>query len=565
MINDTMMDSDLKQYWLLLRQWLWLIVLAALLAGTSSYIVSRWFVEPVYQASTTLLIQPSNAYGTTEYADIMAGQRAAATYAEIVRSRPMRENALEALGYDITDQEAFREQRIAFDLTVQPLRDTQLIEIMVESPNRSFTRDYANALGQVFMASNEARQAERFQATQQEILDQMSEASAELTELQAELSETEDTVQQGRLELRIAQLENVLARYSTAYQQVSLSKLESTDLISVVEPAELPLYPVRPRTLMNTVLASIIGTMIAIGMVFLLEYLDTTVKSPDEISALTASPVLGQIWLEKGISGTNGQGAKIVQQKPLSLTSEAFRLLRANLQFASVDRPVQVLLISSSGPTEGKSTITLNLGLALALTGQQVIIIDADMRKPRQHHYADIDREPGLSDALVDDEIDAGAYLKPLPENPSVQIMPAGQIPPNPAELLGSQRMGDLLKACARMADIVIVDSPPLLAAADAAVLSTHTDGVLLVIEPGGTDRKAVVQAKEQLERTGARLLGTVLNKVPTQGKGSYYYSYYYYYSDEDPQKWWQRVLPGGSPKRSRRKEKPGSVTGNIR
>ncbi len=300
--------------------------------------------------------------------------------------------------------------------------------------------------------------------------------------------------------------------------------------------------------MVNTLLAAVVGGLVAVSGVILSEMLDNSVKTPDAAVLLTGAPVLGQIWYEKDISGSTGVGPMVVLQKPLSLTAEAFRLLRANLEFASVDTPLNVILVTSSGPTEGKSTVALNLALVMALTGRQVLLVDGDMRKPRLHGYAGVEREPGLSNALIDHNADISSYLQPLSDVERLMLMPAGKAPPNPAELLGSRRMKELIDACRLIADVVIIDSPPLLAAADAAILAPQTNGALLIIEPGSSDKKAVALAAEQLHRSGAKLLGTVLNKVSMDNRGGYYQHYYYYYqSDEEQSKSiWDKVLPAG-------------------
>jgi capsular exopolysaccharide synthesis family protein len=189
--------------------------------------------------------------------------------------------------------------------------------------------------------------------------------------------------------------------------------------------------------------------------------------------------------------------------------------------------------VTSPGPSEGKSTVVYNLGLALAASGKHVIMIDADMRRPKLCEYAGVQRKPGLSDALVEHTLNLKNYLKPAQDMDEVWVLPPGQMPPNPTELLGSRQMSSLLDNFRQRADVfVIIDSPPVLAAADAPVLAGLVDGVLLIMESGQTNRQMLVQAVDQIRRSGTRLLGSVLNKVPMNGRGGYYY--YYYYSDDD-------------------------------
>ncbi len=556
MDDELMMDIDLRYYWGLLRQWLWLIVLAAFLAGGTAYGVSRWYVEPVYESTVQILIEPSSSFGGSEYQDILAGLRSASTYAEIIRSRPILEKTLTRLGYSDAAIEDFDEVGPEFDISVSPLQETQLVEVTVESPDPAFAQHLAEGLAETFIEDNQRRQSSRYERAQQEVRAEMDIVEEELAQVGALLETTDNPTERSRLELQVAQLQDTLSRLTAAYQNVILSKLDSVDLISVVENARYPERPVRPRTSLNALIGSVLGGMVALGGVVLVDVLDTSVKTAEDAEAIAGTPVLSNIWYERDIVSSNGVGAKIILEKPLSLTSEAFRLLRANLQFASVDTPLRTLLITSPGPTEGKSTVSLNLALALGMSGKRVILIDADMRKPKLHQYAGTEREPGLSDALVNAERDLDDYLVSIEGSEEIAVLPAGKVPPNPAELLGSQRMRKLLAYCESLADIVIVDSPPVLAAADAAMLASQASGVLIVIEPGQSDRKAMGQSVEQLDRSGSKLLGVVFNKVPMDGKGQYYYQYYHYYQRDgsDSKSPLARLLPFGAQKRRQRR-----------
>lgn len=554
MEDELIVDVDLKVYWNLFKRWFWLIALVGLLSGASAYAASRWLLAPVYRATVQVVVQPSSSLGGASYQDILAGQRVASTYAEMIKSLPIQEVALRELGYSEEQIALFEHESFPYDLTAQPLRDTQVIEVQVESTDPELATNFANTVVGVFIDQNQERQAARFRSTQTQIQEQMAGVELEIERLRERLEGTSDSGERAQIESQLAQLQDSLSRYASAYQSAQLAQLQSVDLVSVVQPARTPQYPVRPRKSVNTLIGAILGSMAAMGILFLREMLDTSVRDSEQAESITQAPVLGQIWYEQEIANANGAGSKVVIQSPLSLTAEAFRLLRTNLQFASVDHPLRVLLISSPGPTEGKSTVSLNLALALAAAGRRVIVIDAGMRRPKVAAYAGIKREPGLSDVLVDREGKVADYLQVLPDMERVAVLPPGKTPPNPAELLGSRRMSEVLGACQELADLVIVDSPPILAAADAAVLAAQTDGVLMVLETGSSDRKAVEYAAEQLKRSSAHLLGVVLNKVPLNGHRSYYY---YYYDPETPDgkpSFWQKVWPGSAQKRQRRK-----------
>ena len=540
MQDDLSMDLDLRGYWQLIRPWLWLIVLAALLAGGTAYAVSNWMIEPVYSASVRIVVQPSSSLTGSDYADIMAGQRAALTYAELINSRPLQETALLRLGYTEEQISTFGGQgsNYPYELTVSPVRDTQVLKITVESTDFQLTADLANMLAKVFMDENRGRQTARFEDALLRLQKQIDSLEQDIGDYKARLGSTVDAAERGELEAQITQLQDSLARLSTAYQSIQLAELQAADLIDIIEPAQYPRSPIRPRKVMNTFLAAVVGGMVAVGGVFLREYLDNSLKSANEAERLVEAPVLGQIWHESKIAKANGSGEQgVVINQPLSLVAEAYRLLRTNLQFASVDEPLKVILVTSPGPSEGKSTVSLNLALALEAAGKRVVLIDADMRRPKLCKYAQVEREPGLSELLVSAEMDLRRYLKPVLVNPDIKILPPGQIPPNPTELLGSKRMEELLARLGGLEDVVvIVDSPPVLAAADATILSAKVDGVLLVMEIGTTARQAIAKTADQIRRSGARILGTVLNKVPTNGQGSYYY---YYYSEQASSSFW--------------------------
>ncbi|MGC9356806.1 MAG: polysaccharide biosynthesis tyrosine autokinase [Anaerolineae bacterium] len=566
MEDNLTMDVDIRAYWLIVRRWLWLIVLAAVLAGGTAYAVSRWMVEPIYRASVSMVIQPSSSLSGSDYADILAGQRAAATYAEMLQAAPLQEEALRQAGYT---EDYLENYDRPYALAVQPVRDTQVVEVVVESADRQFTANFANTLVETFIEQNQERQASRYRNTQERLAEQIRSLEEDIARLKTRLDETTDFTERAQIETQITQLQDSLSRLSAANQTVQLAELQAMDLVSVIEPAQVPRGPVRPRVMMNALLATAVGGMVALGGVFLREYLDTSVRSTEEAKALVRAPVLGQIWYEQDIASANGTGqSQIVTQRPLSLTAEAYRLLRANLQFAAIDGPLEVILVTSPAPAEGKSTVALNLGLALGAAGKRVILIDADLRRPKIYHYAGIEqREPGLSEILLDRDLDLKNYLRPIKGVENVFVLPPGRLPPNPTEMLGSRRMAEVLDRLRKLDNVVvIIDSPPILAAADTTLLASQVDGVLMVLEAGESDRRMVGQAVEQLQRSEVRLLGSVLNKVPTDGKGGYYY-YYYYYSDKQQQgfSWpWSRNKRRRSHRKHRAKQDTSSSESNA-
>jgi non-specific protein-tyrosine kinase len=255
----------------------------------------------------------------------------------------------------------------------------------------------------------------------------------------------------------------------------------------------------------------------------LIEVLDDTIHGSDEIDRYLGLPVLGVI------RKIDGSQAVIAAIKPRSPASEDFRSLRTNIQFASVDYPLRSILITSPTPEDGKTVIATNLSIILAQGGQQVALIDADLRRPRVHQYMQIPNKWGLSYLFTSKDERLDGVLR---KNKSLglSIMTAGNLPPNPAELLGSEKMNQIIAEVKNQSDVIVFDSPPLNAVTDASVLSKLVDGVIVVVKAGSTKIIAAQQALEQLQRVGANVIGVVLNNVNM--KKARYSTYYSYYSD---------------------------------
>lgn len=223
----------------------------------------------------------------------------------------------------------------------------------------------------------------------------------------------------------------------------------------------------------------------------------------------------------------------ITLEQTKSPISEAYRTLRTNVQFTSVDSETKKIMITSSGPREGKSHTIANLAVSMAQAGKSVLVVDADMRNPTQHKLFGLDNGQGLSVALVQDQ-DYRKYIKETAV-PGVMVLTGGPIPPNPAELVGSKRMKRLIQEFSEQFDMVLIDTPPIVAVTDAAILAQEVDGVILVLASGEVNKEYAQRAKELLDKVGAKILGAVLNKADM--KTSEYYYYYYYHGSDDSNK----------------------------
>jgi polysaccharide biosynthesis transport protein len=305
-------------------------------------------------------------------------------------------------------------------------------------------------------------------------------------------------------------------------KETGVSQKLDTSNIRVVDKAEVPRKPARPNKTLNLLLALFGGGLFAAGLAFFFEYIDNRVKSPEEIKGYLGLPFLG---LVPKLSEKDASESPLLHTGVPTLFAEAFRNLRTNILFSSTEEGGRSIVVTSTGPGEGKTTVASNLAVALAQAGQRVLLLDADMRKPKVHLMFKESQTPGLSNVLVGNAKASEAVRKTAVQN--LWLLLAGVAPPNPAELLGSQRFRDFLATLQEHFDWVIVDSPPVMAVTDASVVAHLSNGVVFVIGCEQTSKHTASAALEQLESAKAKFLGGVLNKVDVE-RHSYYYSHYY-------------------------------------
>jgi capsular exopolysaccharide synthesis family protein len=352
----------------------------------------------------------------------------------------------------------------------------------------------------------------------QSTYDLYNQIYANLVVLGASSVKNDNSAQQ--LQSTLALYQQIRANLLGSYESIRLARLTSTSNIVSVEPAVAPFEPIRPRIPTNTGLGAVVGLLIAAAIVFLLEYLDDTLKTVEQISQLLGLPVIGYI-----AEIEHPRESAYVSDNPRSPVAEAFRTLRTNLEFAGVDQPLKSLLVVSVHPGEGKSTIAANLAVTLAQGGKHVLLLDADLRRPQVHRIFGLSNCTGLTD-MFRESFSLTDLTRPW-SNPNLGIITSGDIPPNPADLLASKKMESILTTAKQAADMVIVDAPPFLVA-DASILASRMDGVLLVIRPGKTPTDAALSTLEQMKRAGARIVGVVMNRIP-RNRPTYYGGYRHY------------------------------------
>jgi non-specific protein-tyrosine kinase len=519
---------QLRRYIALVWRWLWLILLGTCVAAGSAYYFSSRTI-PVYSASTLLLISPSKAV-VMDAAVLPNSDRLAATYAEILRRYPVLEEVISRLGLPTTVGE------LAAAVSVAPLPNTQLIQLSVEDTNPVRAAQTANEIPKVFIQQNYDLQTRRFADSKAALQRQIDNTQADITQLQdliraGSAATNPDQNELDRLRRDLQVLQSGYTSLTGSFEGIRLEEAKQLDTLLVTEEARPPSRPIRPKTLQDTLLAAVVGALLALGIIYLIEYLDDVLKDPDDVKAALGLVTLGAVPV---IGETDSESELIMLAGGQSASTEAYRVLRTNLQFVAVGRPLHMLLVTSALPTEGKSVTSANLAVALAQSGRRVILVDCDLHRPRQHKLLELRNNIGLTMALLDDQADLTALLQETPV-PGLRVLTSGPLPPNPAEILGSDRMHTVLAALAGQAEILVLDSPPILAVADSAILASQVDGVLLVLDASSTRREPARRGLASLQHVQARVVGVVLNRVPTRRAGYYYYySYGHYYRAAD-------------------------------
>jgi len=351
---------------------------------------------------------------------------------------------------------------------------------------------------------------------------------------------TQQENQQRDLQTVLAQQQNSYANLVQSFENLRLVELQSMDNIAIMRAAELPKAPISGNTIPNILLGALVGIGLVLTVITLIEYLDDRVRSPLVIQEALGATFLGAIDVIRTKNSSNRFNERLITAlEPRHPIAESYRSIRTNLRFSTIDRKLHTLLITSSVAGEGKSVTAANLAIVMAQLGLSVVLIDADMRKPTQHKLFQLNKQPGLSDALLAEGVTPQQYLHEV-DIPNLHLLPSGVTPPNPAELLSSKRMQQLIEELHADADVVLIDTPPILLVTDAAVLTSEVSDVVLVVNARKTQRSALARAIESLRKIDAHLCGVIANELDRSSRSYFYYGEYYadqygdYYGESD-------------------------------
>lgn len=525
---------EVRKYWALLRRRFWIILVSAILAGVIAFVVNSNRVK-LYRSTAEFLIDVAASGGQRDYVGGVIAEGLVPDYLEIIPTSPIAREVIVRLKDDYPEMANWSPQTLLRKVSLNSPFETQIINISVVDEDAERAADIANMMGLVFGEVNAERLKSRFSVPIEKLDDQLAELDEGIGEIQIQISQfgdAETAAEEAELSRLDRSLNELQTNYNTAFQtrlDLDIDQARSLNDFIGTEPAIVSRSPISPRTNSNTVLAAAVAAFAALGVVLLLDYMDDTVKSPVEVFDHTGLSSLATISY---IEGANPPDRLIAHKAPRDPVSEAYRMLRTNLSFASISSEMNCVLVTSSSPGEGKSTTSANVATVLAQTGRRVILVDADLRRPSQHKIFELATNLGLTTALLDTTMPITHHLQQT-KVPGLRLMASGPVPPNPAELLNSPRMREVLDGLLKDADFVLVDTPPVLTVADAAILAPNVNGCVIVAQVGKTRMELLAHATERMRNAGANMYGVVMNRYSQSAAGYYYHDNNTYYAQD--------------------------------
>lgn len=498
-------------------------------------LIYSFTAQPIYRATSRILVDAKppkimkiEQQVVTDFTDRTSFFN---SQVEILNSRTVAEIVINELGkYEPWNRRGKPEnqlkvitegERIDFlkkRVKVSPVRMTQVIKVAVEDPDPVLASKIANGWVRAYVLFS----------SQDQLVQRRSELEADLMQQLKFLKEKHPVIV--ALKDEIAAINQKIAQKHQQRNESGNASELSNDItnIKVLDRAEVPLKPERPRKALNVILALVLGCFAGVGLVFLFESLDQTFKSAADMEAVLKLLCLVPIPRHDADKEHPEAIPEFVADRSRhSLMAEAFRSLRTGIIYSNPDLSKKTFVVTSAAPSEGKTTVAINLATVFAHADEKVILVDTDLRNPRLHKIFKVDRANGVIDILAFDKSDIHAFVHKTGIK-GLDLLTCGEVPPNPSELLGSRKMEEFIATLSTMYDRIIFDTPPVLAATDAVVLSTKVNATILVVEAGTTHRHAAERSAEALRSVRARVLGAVLNRVNPDQQGPYYYYYHY-------------------------------------
>jgi len=512
--------------------------------------LGSFLMTPVYRATAMLLIDVESPQVLTTTGTVALGRADYYAYKEyfqsqrkVIKSRGITKQVFDE--FKLVESKDYKRakdpiKKFLRTISVEAVRDTRLILLNVDSKDPKLAADIANRIAEIYVERNLAY------ITKSEVMNLLKN---EYLKLQTKFSEYSKTYKHQhpkiiRLKQEIEQMATRIEGEKSRAEKYDIAKLPlSTDNpnssdyalaslkannITIQDRAEPPIIPLKPKKRLNVLLAVVIGLFGGTGLAFFTEYLEDTVKGAEDIERLVKWPFLGNIPKINGKGkGSERERDLFVKKKPKDPVSEAYRSVRTSIMFSSTEEhPLKSIVITSPGPQEGKTTTLSNLGIAIADSQKKVLLVDADMRKPRLHQVFENKNDIGLSSFLSGQASFEDLIKKTKIDN--ISFVSGGLHSPNPSELISSHKMKEFIDKAKERFDFIIFDTPPIAVVTDAVILSKVVDGTIIVLESDKTGKRVLPRIDRMLSDAKARIIGIILNKISHMHGGYYYYSQYY-------------------------------------
>jgi capsular exopolysaccharide synthesis family protein len=502
-------EASLRVYFQIIRRrfiWLLAVTILSVAVGVAFIAIQK----KQYSATAQLLLQP-----TSGSVPISGGQQSVSptellTELQLITNAPVREQVTKKLGFTPNISDAVVGQ-------------TDEIKLTATARTPVLAAQVANTYAKTFVAYERTNALNALIAAEQQLQAQITALDAQLKPLESQTPPSAGTT------ATISALTSQEAALQGQLAQLQLAGAEVPGGVEVVSPASLPTSPSSPKRLTDGGIALLAGLVLGLGAVFAAEYADDKVYTKDEAERLSGGvPVLAMIPRVKSWKKSS-RSMLITEVDPFSPVTEAYRSLRTSLQFAGKDTQLKTILVTSASGAEGKTSTVANLGVVLAKAGERVVVVNCDLRRPRLGNFFGQEETPGLTSVLLG-QAELKDALQSVATTPELVLLGTGPTPPNPAELLGLDKVAEIFRQLASDYDIVLIDSSPLLPVADPLVLSQYADAILMVVMVGLTTRGEVQRASELLEQVTARATGIVLNKATRRSAAASKHGYGYKY-----------------------------------
>jgi len=502
-MTDFGTEPSFRAYLQILRHRKWWVVLAATL-GLAASLAFSLTAHKQYSATAQLLVQPSiDASGAGGGQALAVTQTVVETELQLVTSAPV--------------QQAVRAQiNSAPAVSASEVGQTNVMAITATSEVPSQAAVIANAYATAFVQYQQSVEEHSLASAEAQLRSQINALTQQLKPFKGNTTSLEASAllnQQAVLKEQLAQM------------QVS-GAIDSGNVV-LVTPAQTPVSPSSPKPTQDALLGLAAGLVLGLGAAFLRDSFDDKLTSKEAAEHAAGAPVLAMTPMVP--AWRRQQPLVVVAAEPMSLAAESYRSLRTSLQFVRQEGKIRSIVVTSPGASEGKTVTLANLGVVFAQAGERVVLVSCDLRRPRIGSFFDLNEEEGLTSVLLGERT-LEQVLLPVPGHDRLSLLPAGPIPPNPAELLDGDRARDVFADLRKRFGLVLIDSPPVLPVTDAAILSRYADATLMLAAAGQTRRGDLHRAVEKLDQVGTKILGLVLNKVSRQTGRSYGYAYGYSY-----------------------------------